>query len=117
MSNTASISTHVLDTACGAPAAGIAVTLERLESNDRTTTISQGVTDADGRVAALAPVDASVTAGAYRISFHVADYFAATQRTSFYNEICVNFIVDNEAQHYHVPLLLSPFGYSTYRGS
>ena len=117
MSNTISISTHVLDTSFGAPAAGVVVTLERMESNNRTITISQGVTDADGRVAALAPNDGSVTVGVFRLTFHVADYFAATQRTSFYPEISVNFIVGHETQHYHVPLLLSPFGYSTYRGS
>ena len=117
MSDAVSISTHVLDTAYGAPAAGVSVTLERVEASDRTIAISQGVTDADGRVPVLAPVGASVTPGAYRLCFHVADYFAATQRTSFYNEICVNFMVGTEAQHYHVPLLLSPFGYSTYRGS
>ena len=117
MSDLVSISTHVLDTALGAPAAGVAVSLERVEKRDRTIAISQRVTDADGRVTALAPLHANVTPGAYRLCFHVAEYFAATQRTSFYNEICVNFIVGAEAQHYHVPLLLSPYGYSTYRGS
>ena len=117
MSDSISISTHVLDTAFGAPAAGVAVTLERVEASNGTIAIFRGVTDADGRVAALAPLDSSLTPGAYRLCFHVADYFAATQRTSFYNEICVNFIVEDGAQHYHVPLLLSPFGYSTYRGS
>lgn len=117
MSDIVSISTHVLDTALGAPAAGVAVSLERVETRDRTIAISQRVTDVDGRVTALAPLDANVAPGAYRLCFHVAEYFAATQRTSFYNEICVNFIVGAEAQHYHVPLLLSPYGYSTYRGS
>ena len=117
MSDAVSISTHVLDTALGAPAAGVAVSLERVEARDRMIAISHGVTDADGRVTALAPVNANVAPGAYRLCFHVAKYFAATQRTSFYNEISVNFIVGTEAQHYHVPLLLSPFGYSTYRGS
>lgn len=107
----------MLDTAFGAPAAGVSVTLERMEARDRTIAISRGVTDADGRVPALAPENANVPPGAYRLCFQVADYFAATQRTSFYNEICVNFIVGNEPRHYHVPLLLSPFGYSTYRGS
>lgn len=117
MTNTISISTHVLDTAVGAPAVGVFVTLERLEPDNRTITISRGQTDADGRVAALAPVGGSVTVGVFRLTFHVADYFAATQRTSFYNDISVSFIVGHEPQHYHVPLLLSPFGYSTYRGS
>jgi len=103
VSDIVSISTHVLDTAFGAPAAGVAVSLERMETGDRTIAISRGVTDADGRVPALAPVDGSVTPGAYRLCFQVADYFAATQRTSFYNEICVNFIVGTEAQLLYLP--------------
>ena len=117
MSGIVSISTHVLDTALGAPAAGVPVSLERVEARDRAIAISQGVTDADGRVTALAPLDANIAPGAYRLCVDVAEYFASTQRTCFYNEICVHFIVGTEAQHYHVPLLLSPFGYSTYRGS
>ena len=112
-----SISTHVLDTAFGAPAAGVAVTLERVEGREREVVISRGVTDADGRVAALVPVGGMMEAGTYRLSFDVASYFAVTQRESFYSEIAVTFSVGHEAQHYHVPLLLSPYGYSTYRGS
>ncbi len=112
-----SISTHVLDTAFGAPAAGLAVTLERVESRDRAVVISRGVTDADGRVAALVPVGGMMEAGTYRLSFDVASYFAVTQRESFYSEIAVTFSVGHEPRHYHVPLLLSPYGYSTYRGS
>ncbi len=117
MSDAVSISTHVLDTSFGAPATGVAVTLERVQDNDPAIAVAQGVTDADGRVTELAPIDSILTPGAYRLCFRVADYFAATQRTSFYNDICVNFVVGVEPQHYHVPLLLSPFGYSTYRGS
>ena len=117
MSDRVSISTHVLDTALGLPAAGVAVTLERVEARDRAVFIAQGVTDADGRVPALVPVESSVGAGAYRLSFDVTPYFAVTQRTSFYSEISVTFTVGDDARHYHVPLLLSPFGYSTYRGS
>lgn len=111
------ISTHVLDTALGAPAANVAVTLGRVDDGGHAITMSQGVTDSDGRVATLRPRDALLTPGAYRLCFDVAPYFAATQRASFYTEICVNFMVGEGAQHYHVPLLLSPFGYSTYRGS
>ena len=117
MSDAVSISTHVLDTSFGAPATGVAVTLERVEGGGHTSTVAQGVTNADGRITALAPLNSNLTPGAYRLCFHVADYFAVTQRTSFYNDICVNFVVDAAPQHYHVPLLLSPFGYSTYRGS
>ena len=112
-----SISTHVLDTAFGAPAVGVAVTLEHVVGRDRAVVVSRGVTDAEGRVTALVPVGGIVEAGAYRLSFDVASYFAVTQRASFYNEIAVTFSVGHEARHYHVPLLLSPYGYSTYRGS
>ena len=117
MSDSVSISTHVLDTSFGAPAVGVVVTLERIQDDGHALPVSRAVTDGDGRVAALAPRDQGLTPGAYRLCFHVADYFATTQRTSFYNEICVNFVIGNMPQHYHVPLLLSPFGYSTYRGS
>jgi len=106
-----SLSTHVLDTALGTPAAGIAVTLERASDGQR---LGNGVTDADGRVrmsgaTGLAP-------GEYRLRFAVGDYFAATRRETFYSEILISFRVAGD-EHYHVPLLLSPFGYSTYRGS
>ena len=117
MSDVTTISTHVLDTAFGAPAANVAVTLERMDALGGTTTVSRGVTDIDGRLAELAPKDSALHAGNYRMCFDVAGYFAATQRKSFYNEICINFQVASDPQHYHVPLLLSPFGYSTYRGS
>lgn len=114
MSARSTISTHVLDTAFGAPAAGIHVTLERWGDE---TVIARGVTDADGRVPLLAPSDRRLDEGNYRLCFDVAEYFAASKRESFYHSICITFIVTSEPQHYHVPLLLSPFGYSTYRGS
>ena len=117
MTASTTISTHVLDTSFGAPAANITVTLLRVDDHGETSTLSSYVTDEDGRVPALAPTGGALVAGSYRLCFDVASYFASTQRESFYNEICINFKVDGEAQHYHVPLLLSPFGYSTYRGS
>jgi 5-hydroxyisourate hydrolase len=107
------ITTHVLDTALGKPAAGVHLVLERV---DEPLVLARGVTDADGRVAdLLAP--GSVEAGTYRITFDTAAYFAATDRQSFYPSVSVVFEIRDPAQHYHVPLLLSPFGYSTYRGS
>ena len=107
------ITTHVLDTALGKPAAGVALVLERV---DGPSVLARGVTDADGRVAdLLAP--GSLEAGTYRITFDTAAYFAATGRQSFYPSVSVVFEIRDPAQHYHVPLLLSPFGYSTYRGS
>ena len=117
MSAATTISTHVLDTALGAPAANIAVTLARSGGMGGTTIIARGVTNSDGRVPSLTPSDGPLTGGSYRLCFDVAPYFAATQRRSFYGEICINFLVADEPQHYHVPLLVSPFGYSTYRGS
>jgi 5-hydroxyisourate hydrolase len=117
MTQFTTISTHILDTALGAPAANVAVTLARIDARGATSVIASGVTNADGRVAALVPQDGSLRGGDYRLCFDVAPYFAATRRTSFYNQICIDFVVTDEPQHYHVPLLLSPFGYSTYRGS
>lgn len=106
------LSTHVLDTALGRPAQGIRVTLERGGA-----VIGSGVTDADGRVRDLVAQDAQLGEGDYRLTFCVADYFANAERASFYKEVAIDFHVDDGSQHYHVPLLLSPFGYSTYRGS
>ena len=117
MSSATTISTHVLDTALGTPAANIAVTLERTGGQGGITIIARGVTNADGRVPSLIPLDGSLSGGSYRLCFDVAPYFAATQRTSFYGDICIDFLVTDDPQHYHVPLLVSPFGYSTYRGS
>lgn len=102
------LSTHVLDTALGKPAAGIRVTLERAEGE----TVGAGVTDSDGRVRDF-PL---LRTGDYRLRFAVAEYFAAIRRETFYSEIVIAFRIAND-DHYHVPLLLSPFGYSTYRGS
>ncbi|HUQ48437.1 MAG TPA: hydroxyisourate hydrolase [Gemmatimonadaceae bacterium] len=106
------ISTHVLDTSLGKPAAGIRVTLRRDNS-----LIGSGTTDEDGRVRDLLEKDSALTEGDYTLSFSVADYFAKTKRDTFYSDIQVNFRIGAGSGHYHVPLLLSPFGYSTYRGS
>jgi 5-hydroxyisourate hydrolase len=113
------ISTHVLDTAHGRPAAGVAITLERVEAPGvEAVPLSVGVTDADGRVRdLLAAVGASVSEGTYRLRFEVGEYFARAGRDAFYPEVTVTFHVAAGEEHYHVPLLLSPFGYSTYRGS
>lgn len=105
------ISTHILDTSLGKPAEGIRVTLHR-----DTSLIGSSVTDADGRARDFLERGSSLSAGDYILKFSVADYFGATKRKSFYNEVVIHFAIE-EDQHYHVPLLLSPFGYSTYRGS
>ena len=106
----ATISTHVLDTSLGKPAQGIQVELESGGA-----IVGSGVTDEDGRVKDLAS-GASLGSGDYRLTFSVADYFKRTGRESFYSSITIDFRI-SDSQHYHVPLLLSPFGYSTYRGS
>jgi len=105
------LSTHVLDTALGRPAQGIRVTLSRAGKE-----IASAVTDADGRVKDLQG-KSTLTEGAYDIAFQVGGYFAASKRETFYDRIVIEFKIASAAQHYHVPLLLSPFGYSTYRGS
>jgi 5-hydroxyisourate hydrolase len=110
------ITTHVLDTAHGRPAAGVTVRLE-LQTAQGWQLLGQGMTDADGRLRDLLPAGFALVAGVYRLTFDTAAYFAASQGESFYPQVAISFTVRDAAQHYHVPLLLSPFGYSTYRGS
>lgn len=109
------ISSHVLDTSRGRPAAGVAVTLEVWEGGWQL--LARAETDPDGRVRSLLPEGTSLAAATYRLTFATGAYFEAREQPAFYPEAAVVFAVDDPAQHYHVPLLLSPFGYSTYRGS
>ncbi|WP_111508121.1 hydroxyisourate hydrolase [Mycobacterium kyogaense] len=104
-----SLSTHVLDATTGRPAAGVAVILSRSGSE-----VSAGVTDPDGRIGALA---AELEVDTYQIRFDTAGYFAAQGITGFYPEVLITFEVTDASAHHHVPLLLSPYAYSTYRGS
>lgn len=107
----APITTHVLDLEAGRPAADLAISLWRADQ-----CLGRGTTDADGRVIQWdAPL--AISAGDYRLVFDVAPWFAAQKRTSFYPEVTINFRVAATDEHYHVPLLLSAHGYSTYRGS
>jgi 5-hydroxyisourate hydrolase len=110
------ITTHVLDTARGCPAAGVRVVLERAAGDGAWEPLGTGVTDADGRLGDLLAPGARVAAGRYRLTFATGAYFAAAGARAFYPEVAVLFAVDDD-EHLHVPLLLSPFGYSTYRGS
>jgi 5-hydroxyisourate hydrolase len=105
------ISTHVLDSALGRPAVDVGV---RLESSDGAE-IAKDRTDADGRIGDLAPDP--LAAGTYRLVFDTASYFTAIGQRAFYPEVAVTFTIDDSDEHYHVPLLLAPFAYSTYRGS
>lgn len=109
------ITTHVLDVALGHPAAGVPVTLERIDHGGSGLSISSKATDRDGRVGDLAAE--RVDAGTYRLTFETASYFAATGQTGFYPLVSIVFTITDPRQHHHVPLLLSPFAYSTYRGS
>lgn len=111
------ITTHVLDTALGRPAKGIAVRLERrIDGGEDWVALAKGTTDADGRAAELLS-SAVIERGVYRIVFETAPYFEETGRESFYPYVSVVFRIERANEHYHVPLLLNPFGYSTYRGS
>lgn len=111
----AGISTHVLDTESGRPGVGIPVGLSR-RSLDAWTVVAEATTDDDGRVSPLlAPND--TIAGTYRIVFDTAAYRAIAGRTIWYPEVSVVFPIDDPSEHYHVPLLLSAHGYTTYRGS
>lgn len=111
------ITTHVLDTSRGRPARGIAVTLSRTAAEDDWTPMSTGTTDQDGRVNELLQESESLSLGTYRLRFEVGPYFVALGTEAFYPFVDVVFTVVSAAEHYHVPLLLNPFGYSTYRGS
>ena len=113
------ISTHVLDTARGMPAVGVPVVLERLDPDSPTTVqeVARTKTDTDGRVRELLPRGTALAVGRYRITFGTGRYFAALGVETFYPEVTVVFVVTDASQHYHVPLLVSPFGYSTYRGT
>jgi 5-hydroxyisourate hydrolase len=106
----ATLSTHVLDTSRGRPAAGISVSLTSASGDD----LGSGVTDADGRISSIGP--SHLDAGTYRLRFDTGPYFADAGVDAFYPEVTVAFTIAG-AEHFHVPLLLNPYGYSTYRGS
>ncbi len=109
------ITSHVLDTSVGRPAPGLSVRLARLEAGTFIE-LGRSVTDADGRVKELLGVHA-LTTGVYRLSFDTGAYYLRAQRETFYEQVELEFRVTDASRHYHVPLLLSPFGYTTYRGS
>jgi 5-hydroxyisourate hydrolase len=122
------ISTHVLDVAAGCPAAGVSVRLERVAlgtnaAADMAEEIARAMTDSGGRITSLGPE--RIEPGTYRLVFDTGGYLAGQDRgrgsnaptAAFFPEVAVTFAVAGAGEHYHVPLLLSPFGYSTYRGS
>jgi 5-hydroxyisourate hydrolase len=108
------VSAHVLDSVAGQPAARVPVRLERV-ADGKPSPVAEGITDGDGRVRDLGPD--GLQPGTYRIVFDTGAYFARSGHLAFYPEVVVTFLVDSAHGHYHVPLVLSPFAYSTYRGS
>jgi 5-hydroxyisourate hydrolase len=109
------ITTHVLDTSRGRPAAGLRVELQ-VRSGAEWNSLGVGQTDANGRCGTLMG-ERKLQSGAYRLLFDAGSYFKEQHTETFYSEIPIVFEIARPETHYHVPLLLSPFGYSTYRGS
>lgn len=109
------VTTHVLDTRIGSPAADVSVLLER-RSSAGWTSMGRGKTNSDGRLLDLLPASAKPAAGIYRLTFDTAAYFKKQGVKGFYPSVAVAFEIADRG-HYHIPLLLNPFGYTTYRGS
>ncbi|HSC37068.1 MAG TPA: hydroxyisourate hydrolase [Chitinophagaceae bacterium] len=109
------VTTHILDTTTGRPAEGVTITLYGIQQ-DSWQPIGKGMTNRDGRIADLLDKTVVLPPGAYKMAFEVAPYFERTGRKSFYPFVEIVFTIDSN-EHYHIPLLLNPFGYTTYRGS
>lgn len=111
------ITTHVLDTSVGRPGAGIPVQLERKTHSAGWQVLAEKMTDFDGRISDLLPLHDAFLPGHYRLNFETGPYFLTRNIECFFPHVTVGFVVKDPQQHYHVPLLLSPYSYSTYRGS
>jgi len=111
------IATHVLDTAKGSPAAGVPVRLDRQDISGKWISLGSAQTDHDGRCAELLPAGAMLNEGVYRLTFDTATYFAACGVEGLYPVVEILFRIKSGESHFHIPLLLSPNGYTTYRGS
>ncbi len=109
------ITTHVLDTSSGRPAAGVKISLQK-NSNNEWKEIAKGITNTDGRVSDLLAKESVLDSGVYKLIFETNEYFNQLHIQSFYPFVEIVFFI-KDAEHYHVPLLLNPFGYTTYRGS
>jgi len=110
------VRTHVLDISLGRPAANVPVTLELQTPVGAWTEVGSGLTDADGRCKVLAATK-SLQTGTYRLTFETGAYFSARKIERLYPQVVIIFEINNTQEHHHIPLLLSPYGYSTYRGS
>lgn len=113
----ATISTHILDVARGAPAGRVAVSLATQNTDESWNELGHAWTDEDGRVKPFFLVGEPLQTGTYRLVFDTDAYFSSLDIDTFFPQVTIVFKVNDAAQHYHVPLLISPFGYSTYRGS
>ena len=111
------ISTHILDTARGKPANGVAVYLESQKIDETWEQLTHAWTDEEGRVKPFFLLEAPLKGGTYRLVFDTESYFSALDSNCFYPQVCVVFNIGDDPQHYHIPLLISPYGYSTYRGT
>ena len=110
------ITTHVLDTAIGKPAQGIFIVFEKLTTNGTWLKSGEGKTNSDGRLPDLLAPEIKLTPGTYRLIFDTGAYYKSQAIKGFYPSVTITFEISDDS-HYHVPLLLNPFGYSTYRGS
>ncbi len=110
------LSVHILNQQTGLPSPGVAVTLEK-NSEGKWRAVAESKTDSDGRIKSLYPVADDMNPGVYKVTFHTGDYFNAEGKKTFFPEVPVIFSVTEKNQKLHIPLLLSQYGYSTYRGS
>jgi 5-hydroxyisourate hydrolase len=110
------LSTHILNTATGKPAADVTVVCEA-QRNNGFKELSRGTTNADGRLNTFFPAGHSCVPGLYRLTFETAEYFARQNQPTLYPRVQIIFEVKTDEEHYHIPLLIAPFGYSTYRGT
>ena len=111
------ITTHILDIATGKPAPGIPVVLEHKTHSAGWQAIAEGLTDDDGRIKTLLKPGEAFVEGHYRLIFDTSTYYLTLSVDCFFPQVTISFVVKDAEQHYHVPLLLSRFGYTTYRGS
>lgn len=110
------LSVHILNQQTGLPSPGVTVTLEKQQQNNWTS-VASGKTDADGRIKSLYPQDQDMQPGVYKVTFKTNDYFQSQKLESFFPEVPVQFTVTRTNEKLHIPLLLSQYGYSTYKGS
>ncbi|MBV6693206.1 hydroxyisourate hydrolase [Serratia quinivorans] len=110
------LSVHVLNLQDGLPSTGVSVMLEK-QDGDKWVRLSEGVTNEQGRITALYPKDSTIDKGNYRVTFKTGEWFSKHKTPTFFPEIPVIFKADGSVPHYHIPLLVSPYGFSTYRGN